>query len=157
MGLMRVIEGLFFAGGDEEQDANSSELQEKFTVLAIDDDPTFLENMRELLKPAGITVLTSCSGAKGLDVLHYTPQEIRVVLLDYNMPRLNGKETLHYVRKLNPKAKVLAITGMGTEDLPDDFRQGVDRLLQKPFHSADLIMSLRLLAQPEQELAVART
>ena len=64
------------------------------TILAIDDDQQFLDAMKTLLTDAGFNVLTSSSGPKGLDTLNYAARDIKVVLLDYHMPKFNGAETL---------------------------------------------------------------
>ena len=118
---------------------------QKCTVLAIDDDQQFLDSVRLLLKPEGFYVLTANSGMKGLNMLRYAPLEVQAVLLDYNMPSLNGAQTLEHLRKISPRVKVLAVTGVKAELLPPAFRAGVDRLLSKPFKTGELIDSLREL------------
>jgi two-component system, cell cycle sensor histidine kinase and response regulator CckA len=149
MGLLRAFEGLFFTVDaddnvdSEERDARG---QPRVTVLAIDDDPVLLDSVAQLLRDMGFNVLTSKSGAKGLDMLNYAAQDVRVVILDYGMPQLNGEKTLEYVRRLNPTAKVIGLTGYKEEDLPASYRDGVDRLLTKPFRSPDLVLVLRELA-----------
>ena len=117
----------------------------KCTVLAIDDDPSFLCILRPVLREEGFDVLTSTSGAKGLDMLRYGARDIRVVLLDYNMPQLNGAETLEHLRRLRPQVKVLAVTGVDAQLLPPSFREGVDKFLQKPFRSKELVDTINLL------------
>ena len=112
-------------------------------MLAIDDDPTILQILRSLLRDEGFNVLTCTSGPKGLDMMRYAGRDIRVVLLDYNMPQLNGAETLHHLRRLSPEAKIIAVTGVNINLLPENFREGVDKFLQKPFRSADLMAAIR--------------
>jgi CheY-like chemotaxis protein len=148
IGLLRAFGALFFnkaspvvaasANGNEEP---VPEERYKCTVLAIDDDPTAIDIIRPLLKAEGFKVLTSPSGAKGLDLLRYA-REVQVVLLDYNMPQLNGAETLAHIRKLNPRVKVIAVTGVDSKLLPSTFRQGVEKLVQKPFRSQELVQAL---------------
>jgi CheY-like chemotaxis protein len=146
-GLVRAIHALFFTSDasepyrDDEQPAAPAS---KPTVLVIDDDAEFLSCVRPLLREAGFNVLTSGSGPKGLDMLRYAPRDLRVVLLDFNMPGFNGAQTLQYVRKLNPAVKVFGVTGINEEELPEEFRQGVDRLVPKPFKTADLIALLKV-------------
>src|SRR5947208_347823 len=94
------------------------------TVLAIDDDPTILNILRPVLREEGFNVLASTSGPKGLDMIRYAGRDIRIVLLDYNMPQLNGAETLQYLRRLSPDAKIIALTGVNITLLPENFREG---------------------------------
>ena len=72
-------------------------------------------------------------------MLRYAGADIRVVLLDYNMPRLNGGETLSFVRELSPNAKVIGLTAMNLDSVPKAYRDGVDKLLTKPVIATKLI------------------
>jgi CheY-like chemotaxis protein len=121
----------------------------KPTVLVIDDDPSFLDAMRMVLRNEGYNVLASSTGPKGLDMLRYAGGEIRAVLLDFNMPRFNGADTLQFLRKLNPDMKVLAVSGVRLDELPPDFRQQTDRFLPKPFSNSDLLKTLEEVLQPK--------
>lgn len=114
----------------------------KGTVLVIDDDPSFLNAVRGLLDNEGFNVLTSSTGPKGLDMLRYAPRDIRVVLLDYNMPNFDGAVTLEFVRKLNPGIKVFGVTGVEKNLLATVYREGVDKILTKPFRNGELLESL---------------
>jgi two-component system response regulator CpxR len=115
----------------------------KATILIIDDDPSFLDTMRSVLTGEGYNVLASSNGPKGLDMVRYAGADIGAVLLDFNMPRFNGAETLQFLRKLSPNAKVLAVSGVSSNELPSDFREGVQRFIPKPFSNADLLKTLK--------------
>jgi DNA-binding response OmpR family regulator len=127
---------------DNDEAEEQERPQGKGTVLVIDDDPSFLTAVREALTAEGFGVLTSRSGPKGLDMLRYASRDIRAVLLDYNMPGFDGAATLEFARKLNPTVKIFAVTGVDQTLLPASFREGVDRLLVKPFRNGELIDSL---------------
>jgi CheY-like chemotaxis protein len=121
----------------------------KPTVLVIDDDPVFLDTMRMLLRAEGYNVLASSNGPKGLDMVRYGAREIAVVLLDFNMPRFNGVDTLQFLRKLSPDAKVLAVSGVATDELPPEFREGVERVIRKPFSNAELLKVIEEVLPPQ--------
>ncbi len=72
-------------------------------------------------------------------------RDLSVVLLDYNMPQLNGAETLQYVRQLNANVKVMALTGVDLNLLPANFHEGVDKFIRKPFRAQDLIDAINSL------------
>jgi CheY-like chemotaxis protein len=114
----------------------------KPTILVIDDDPGFLDAMRMVLRSEGYSVLAASTGPKGLDMVRYVGDDIRAVLLDFNMPRFNGAETLQFLRKLNPDLKVLAVSGVRLDQLPSEFREQADRFLPKPFSDSDLLKTL---------------
>ena len=125
------------------------------TVLAIDDDPTFLHTVSSVLGKHGFNVLTSTTGTKGLTMLRYGATDIRVVLLDYNMPQLNGTETLAYVRKLCPNVKVLALTATDLSQLPQGFRDGIDKFIQKPFDARKVIDAIHSLVGTQAPAATS--
>ena len=150
MGIFSAAVALFSTGGVGERERKprsrrsdeDEDIEPKGTVLVIDDDPTFLEAIRLLLVDAGYNVLTSSTGPKGLDMVRYAPKDVRLVLLDYNMPRFNGAETLAFLRKLNPGLKVVAVSGFRVSDLPESFHRGVDKLLSKPFSNDQLLKTV---------------
>jgi CheY-like chemotaxis protein len=148
MGIFTAAVALFSNGGASQLerkprgDYSVDEAEAKGTVLVIDDDPTFLEAIRLLLCDAGYNVLTSSTGPKGLDMVRYAPKDVRLVLLDYNMPRFNGAETLEFLRRLNPGLKVVAVSGFRATDLPESFQRGVERLLSKPFSNDQLLKTV---------------
>jgi CheY-like chemotaxis protein len=147
-----------FGGQEEESPATTAAAvqqarRRQCTVLVIDDDPSFLEAMKPALEGEGYNVLTSSSAPKGLNMIRYAPRDIAVVLLDYTMPSLDGAGALTYVRQLNPKLKVIAVTGSERDLVPAEFRDGVDAFVKKPFEMAALLQQVGELA--DQALAPA--
>src|SRR5207244_4717520 len=112
-------------------------------VRRTDDHPSVLDGVRMFLQDVGFKVLTSDPGSKGLDLLlRHAGRDIRVVLLYYSMPDFNGEQTLQHIRKLSPGAKVIALTGFDAGQLPAGYRTGVDKVMQKPFTSGELVEAL---------------
>jgi CheY-like chemotaxis protein len=152
MGILRAFGAVFlnngFFGSNGSEDGTAEGQREEVvrgTVLAIDDEKAVLDALRLLLRTEGFNVLTANSGAKGLDMLRYCQRDVRAVVLDYNMPRLTGSETLNFVRKLSPHVKVLGLTGVDPNVLPEDFRRGVDKILTKPYTASQMIDTLNAL------------
>ena len=146
MGIVRAFGAVFLnasggaVGSEKRQRAGATpERKSRGVVLAIDDDPATLDTLRPLLRAEGFTVLAAQSAAKGLDMLRYCQEGVRLVVLDYNMPHLNGAETLAFLRKLSPRVKVLGLTGVETNILPETYRCGVDKILTKPYRTSELI------------------
>ena len=145
MGIFSAATSLFGKGtraGRNGKNGETAESGPKPTVLVIDDDARFLETMQILLGGAGYGVLTSNTGPKGLDMLRYGPRDVAVVLLDFNMPRFNGADTLEYLRKLNGQVKVIAVSGLKANELPPGFQEGVDRFVAKPFNNGELLETI---------------
>jgi CheY-like chemotaxis protein len=147
MGILRAAIGLFSDGGVGQQErlpegASNDGSEPKATILVIDDDPALLLTVKTLLGKSGFNVLATPSSPKGLDMLRYAGSDIRVVVLDYNMPRLNGDEALRFVRQLSPNVKVIGLTAMNLDSLPKAYRVGVDKLLTKPVVATDLLRTV---------------
>jgi CheY-like chemotaxis protein len=149
LSLLRAFAGVFSSSAPPATVARETAGQrtiesDQCAVLAIDDDLDFLESLRLLLYAEGFKVLTSTSGPKGLDMLRYA-RDVRIVLLDYSMPQLTGAETLAHIRKLNPCVKVIAVTAVDVNLVPNSYRQGVDKLIQKPPRGVELVNAINSL------------
>jgi CheY-like chemotaxis protein len=112
-----------------------------YTVLVVDDDVPLNHMLREALLGVGFNVLSSNSGLKGLDTIRYG-SKVDVVLLDYSMTTLNGLQTLEHLDKYFPNVKVIGVTGFDISELPEAYRNGVDKLLPKPITISDLISAI---------------
>jgi CheY-like chemotaxis protein len=163
MGIFGAAVALFGKGGSQPVEKKprarhpDETTESKATILIIDDDPSFLDTMRTVLRDEGYNVLASSTGPKGLDMVRYAKGDVGAILLDFNMPRFNGAETLPFLRKLSPKAKVLAVSGVSSNELPADFRDGVERLLPKPFSNADLLKALEEILDDDKAADAAAT
>ena len=113
------------------------------TVLIVEDDAVPTKMMKTPLEKAGFTVLTAGNGVRALDLIRYS-DKVNVVLLDCQMPRLDGAETLGHIRKYFKNVKVIGVTGLEPSMIPDSYRQGVDLLLLKPVKSSELVEAVSL-------------
>jgi CheY-like chemotaxis protein len=145
MGFFTSVASLF---GEETRFARANEnwqpakSKAKPTVLVIDDDANFLEMLRTVLGRAGYGVLTSSTGPNGLDMLRYDPRDVAVVLLDFKMPHCDGAETLKHLRKLKCPVKIIGISGVTLNQIPQNFQKGVERLVLKPFDPKELLQTI---------------
>lgn len=89
-------------------------MSQRATVLVVDDDPDTVETMRDILEEEGHTVLSARNGREGLDLaLRYVPD---LVLLDLDMPVMDGRAFLDALRKLPSLANVTVVVLSGTND-----------------------------------------
>ena len=146
MGIFSAAIALFSNGGVGEP---------KSTILVIDDDPVLLQTVKSLLGKRGFNVVTSSSGQKGLDMLRNAAGDIRVVVLDYRMPELNGGETLKFIKQLSPNAKVIGLTAVDLDSVPEAYLDGVDKLLTKPVIATQLIGAIDEFLAEEPTVSAA--
>jgi len=113
-------------------------------VLVIDDDETVRNVTTALLENLGYKVLCAESGAEGIDLYKTHQQEIDLIMLDLVMPEMNGEETFSNLRKIDPDATVLIISGFDAEEsVAGLIEAGAAGFLQKPFHLNPLAKALQ--------------
>lgn len=112
------------------------------TVLIADDDTALNRVWGDLLSSAGFDVLTSTNGLEALDTIR-DGNKVDVVLLDYKMPKLDGSQTLEQLKDQFPDVKTIGVTGVERSQLPSAFREGVQKLIEKPVKSSDLIDAIQ--------------
>ncbi len=108
-------------------------------VLLIDDDEALLRVMGRYLSRMGYDVLTQETGRGGVQEFQQSSPD--VVLLDFNLPDINGFEVLQEIKPLG--ATVVMLTGEGDiERAVQAMQLGAENFLTKPVEMAHLVISL---------------
>lgn len=97
-------------------------------ILCIDDKQEVLGAIGEVLRTSGYSTLVALSGNQGLRLLRQN--SVDLVVLDYEMPGMNGELVAQAIRRYKPEVPVVLFTGI-PDDLPDSVRQNVDALVSK--------------------------
>lgn len=117
-------------------------------VLVVDDDDNECQLLAGLLQMDGCEVDTAPDGLAALALLDRPQQEIpKVVLLDMQMPRLGGKETLAAIRRHNHLRDLLVfgVSGSTPEEqgIAVGAQDGVDDWFEKPLNPCQLVARMR--------------
>jgi DNA-binding NarL/FixJ family response regulator len=123
-------------------------------VLLVDDHPVFRDGLRQLLDSTGEFTVVAEAG-DGLEALAYARRhQVDVVLMDLNLPRMDGVTATARLREITPEAKVLVLTTYDSDDhvLPA-IEAGAVGYLLKDSSRAELIEALRTAARGEPVLA----
>jgi two-component system, NtrC family, response regulator AtoC len=127
-------------------------------ILIIDDEATFAKNLATYLGRLGYEVCRVETAEEGLEQL--TEFRPAAVLLDFNLPGINGLQMLAEMRKRESQVKVIVITGQGSEQIAvDAMKAGAYDYLVKPVALGKLKIVLeKMLGQEklEEELAYYR-
>lgn len=118
-------------------------------VLAVDDS-ALMHRMYELVL-RGVTLLHARDGDEALAVLDANP-DVDLVLLDINMPRMNGFEVLAALgeRGLVPRLPVIVVTTEGREaEAARGLAAGAAAYLTKPFRGEMVRAAIADLPEPE--------
>jgi CheY-like chemotaxis protein len=129
-----------------EPGAEDSRAADRGMLLVVDDDPGVLEVIAETLARVGFDVLRASDGATALALFREHADEIRVVLLDLNMPGASGEDVCDEIRRLRPNAKIILISGYSQDRSPAHAkRPWLAGFLQKPFLPSTLLAKVRAL------------
>jgi CheY-like chemotaxis protein len=121
------------------------------TILIVDDEPNQIILLRRVFEKEGYTVLTAAEGDSALDVFSDHRDEIAVVLLDLGLPGTNGWDVFRKMREIQPKIKVVFVTGYVLPDL-DLARVDKDSygVVMKPYDLTDIVRKIALTLQSAQ-------
>lgn len=112
-------------------------MNKKGSILVVDDDSMNLARTRIILSEKYDVILAE-SGAEALKLLGI--QEVDLVLLDIDMPEMNGMETFRNMKKAGIKVPVIFLTASGLEeDVINAINLGAVNYLKKPFRPQELI------------------
>lgn len=110
-------------------------------VLVVDDSMVARNIIKNGLQPMGYQVIQAPNGQEALDLLKHDAERIELVLLDWNMPVLNGYETLVAIRNMKScnHIKILMVSTESEDDFIDRaLEAGANGYLPKPFTVEEL-------------------
>jgi CheY-like chemotaxis protein len=104
-------------------------------VLRIDPNEDVLECEKSLLESFGYTVLTAPSGGEGLELA--SMHSVDVGIVEHVMPKMNGQELALEMRRLQPLAQIILLTG--SVNVPKQALNMVDALVIKARLASQLL------------------
>jgi two-component system cell cycle sensor histidine kinase/response regulator CckA len=114
------------------------------TVLLVEDEAGVRALAETVLKKLGYKVLVADSGAAALEIWRERRGSIDILLTDVIMPQMSGGDLAHKLREMNPRLKILFMSGY-TDDMiaSHGILAGETQLIQKPFTAEALGRRLR--------------
>ena len=117
-------------------------------ILAIDDDPYFLISLNNFLTFQKYEVITVQNPYHAKEVIR--DNEFDCLLMDVQMPGVDGFELIEYVRRVRPTLPVIIITGLSASKYGAEFsRYGRIAFLEKPFNPLTLMELIKKFTQPD--------
>jgi CheY-like chemotaxis protein len=108
-------------------------------VLVVDDEEAIREFAEESLQALGLTTVGCSDGAEGVEVFGRRHRDIRLVLLDVVMPRLDGVQALRRMLEIDPSVPVVLSSGYpGETGIGHEIPDGAAAFLGKPYRMGDL-------------------
>lgn len=135
---------------------NTNIMSEKSTILLIDDHPILRNGVKQLisLEPSLLVIGEAGDGATGIKIAE--EQDPDLILLDLNMPGMNGFETLDELRKRELSGRIILFTVSNYgEDLVRALKRGADGYLLKDMEPEELIVALKEAASGKMVVSPA--
>ncbi len=121
---------------NESENTKSKNSPSDYVVLAIDDSSTDRAIIRKCLKPLGITILEAANGLEGLEMLKNGDKTPDAILVDIEMPKMDGYTFASEVRKYNKfkNLPLIAVTSRITKtDRMRGVESGMTEYITKPY------------------------
>ncbi|GAA8579400.1 chemotaxis histidine kinase/response regulator CheAY2 [Helicobacter pylori] len=121
---------------NESENTKSKNSPSDYVVLAIDDSSTDRAIIRKCLKPLGITLLEAANGLEGLEMLKNGDKTPDAILVDIEMPKMDGYTFASEVRKYNKfkNLPLIAVTSRVTKtDRMRGVESGMTEYITKPY------------------------
>lgn len=113
-------------------------------ILLVEDDPTTSRSIELMLTHANLNVYCTDLGEEGIDLAKLYDYDL--ILLDLNLPDINGLEVLRQLRLARIDTPILILTGADdTENKIKGFGFGADDYMTKPFHREELIARIHAI------------
>jgi len=113
-------------------------------ILIVEDEISVRDITRQILESYGYLVVTALDGAEALALYIERKGEIRLVITDMMMPYMDGAATIRAIRKIDPKACVIATSGLMISEYAKEAKSlGAQKFLAKPFTAETLLQTLR--------------
>ncbi|MCY7360283.1 MAG: response regulator transcription factor [Rudanella sp.] len=115
-------------------------------ILLVEDEERLASFIRKGMSAEGYEVEIAYDGRTGLSLFRRNSYDI--IILDINLPHINGFELCRLIRADNENVPVLMLTALDSlADKSDGFNAGADDYLAKPFEFQELLLRLRALTR----------
>jgi signal transduction histidine kinase/CHASE1-domain containing sensor protein/CheY-like chemotaxis protein len=123
-------------------------------ILLAEDEEAVRITTTDLLQADGFLVDPVENGRSAIQKFVAAPGRYQAVLLDLTMPNGDGEEAFREIRRIQPTARVLMMSGFSPHDVLERFAgKGLNAFIQKPFLPADLVAALRkMLAEQPRDV-----
>jgi two-component system, cell cycle sensor histidine kinase and response regulator CckA len=112
-------------------------------ILVVDDEASFREITKVTLQTYGYHVITAGDGAEAVSLYAGNKEAVRAIIVDTDMPVMDGPQTIHALLKIDPSARIVVSSGLKPEHVPVR-RQDFTALafLSKPYTTETLLKTV---------------
>jgi CheY-like chemotaxis protein len=123
----------------------SSDDESRPLIFAVDDEPMLLELVVLVLEPLGFRVRTFRNPDTAVRAFGLTTPPPVLIVTDYAMHTMNGMDLIQACRRINPRQKIILVSGTVDETIYRNAEFQPDQFLAKPYQAkqlADLVRAI---------------
>lgn len=118
-------------------------------VMVVDDEPLMRDVLAQMLRAEGCVVVACAQGDEALQHFRQHWRELALVILDMQMPGMNGRDCFRAMRSIHPGVRVLMASGFGEDgEVQGALADGLSGFIRKPFRRDELLRLVAGLATP---------
>jgi DNA-binding response OmpR family regulator len=111
-------------------------------ILVIDDEPTIRLLLREAITEWGYDFLEAARAQKGIDII--SSEKVDLVLLDIQLPQMNGLDAIQKIREINQDVPVFMLTAFhNLKDVVSMLDVTIQDFIAKPFDIDELYEKIK--------------
>lgn len=116
---------------------------EEETILIVEDEPKIADTLRLGLEENGYHAEVAYDGRVGYDM--FKEHQYDLIVLDINLPGMNGYELCKYYRSVNSNVPIIMLTSfIGLNDKIKGYDAGADDYMVKPFEFKELLLKIKV-------------
>lgn len=120
------------------------------TILVVEDTETSIKFFEAALRRSEASLLWAKSGEEAINILNNNIDNIDIVLLDLNLPGINGFEVLKHIRNVAPQLPVIVQTAyLFSGEKNTSFNMGANDFISKPIQLNELLENIAKYLSPE--------
>ncbi|WP_375507135.1 response regulator [uncultured Nostoc sp.] len=112
-------------------------------ILVVDDEPAIRDVTKTSLESHNYKAITASDGIEAIALYAEYRDKISLVLTDMLMPSMDGITTIRTLRKINPNVKIIAVSGLTSQDKVNTaYDMGIKAFLSKPYTASQLLQTI---------------
>ncbi len=117
-------------------------------ILIVDDEDAVRSALSLQLEQLGYEVILAGDGREGCELYRLNRERVDVVIMDMIMPRMNGRDCLREIRRIDRSAKVIVFSGFVQESVIRELQEeGISDFIKKPFRITQITSALEWALQ----------
>jgi PAS domain S-box-containing protein len=112
-------------------------------ILVVDDEAAIRDITKTSLESHNYKAITASNGIEAIALYAENQDKISLVLTDMVMPSMDGLTTIRTLKKINPQVKIIAVSGLVTNDKVNAvYKMGIQAFLPKPYTARQLLQTI---------------